>query len=518
MADDERMTNQDEQQPETSEEALVEAGEESEDKEKQKFEKLKESVQVAVEEVGALRKKLTVTIPRETIDERLEEQYSELSREAVVPGFRKGRAPRRLLEKRFGGEVGETITSDLVGKGFLAAVEKAGLKVIGDPLIWCRPKKGHKAAGDAVEAAEKLMSVTEAFDNLELPSSGAMTFACEVEVRPEFELPNLEGIPVERPKVSITEEDVDRQVRRFAEMRGAWAPVPDGAVAKDDFVSCALKMTADGKVVKEVDTVVLAARPQRVEGIVFQDFAERMAGAKVGETRTLTGTVPDDSELAELRGRTAEIELTVKELQQWKVPELDDAFVQGMGFENLAEFRSFVRSDMERRLHDVMKQAMQGQVYRYLLENTKFDLPAGLSERQTKRVVARRMLEMYRQGASEAEVERKLDELKTTAREEAARALKISLIMEKIAEDLKPTVTEDEVNGAIAMIAQQQNRRFDRVRDDLIKNDGLDSLYVQIRDEKIVDHLLEQAKVTETEGPKSGAAGPGEAGEHQDAT
>lgn len=500
MPDDESVANQDESQVESP---VEEAGGET-DETKVAFEKLKEQVEVAVEEIGTLRKKVTVTIPRAAIDERLEKQYTDLSRDATVPGFRKGRAPRRLLEKRFGSEVSETITSDLLGSGYLAAIEKVSLKVMGDPLIWCKPKKPVKAEGaEVAETGEKLMGVREAFENIDLPGEGALTYVCEVEVQPAFELPKLDEIPIEKPKVTISDEDVEKQVDRFRQFRGTWETLPEGTVEPDDVLAVALKMSVDGKVVKEQDPTTVAARPQAIEGIAFENLGETLAGAKVGEVRKLTGTVPDDDARAEMRGKTAEFELTIKEIRRMKLPELTAEMLQAVGFDSPEEFRKYIRSDLEARLNDVVRRGLRSQVYKYLMDAATFDLPERLSQRQANRVVVRRMLDLYRQGMPEAEVAKHLDELKTTAKDQAARDLKLSLIMEKIAEELKPEVTEDEVNGQIALIAQQQNRRFDRVRDELIKNEGLESLFIQLRDEKIVDHLIEQAKITETEPPAS---------------
>jgi trigger factor len=507
MPDEEPVANHEEPQLETVEAPVEEAGEEEKDEAKIAFEKLKERVEVTVEEIGTLRKKVTITIPREAIDERLEKQYSELSRDAIVPGFRKGRAPRRLLEKRFGSEVSETITSDLLGSGYLAAIEKVKLKALGDPLIWCKPKRPTKAEGaETSVSGEQLMPVREAFESIDLPDEGALTFTCEVEVQPDFELPKLTGIPIEKPNVGITDEDVEKQVDRFRQIRAKEELVADGVVQPDDIVVVTEKMTVDGKVVKEQDPVTVAARPQAFEGIAFEKFGELIAGAKVGDVRKISGTVPDDNEKADLRGKTAEFELTVKEIRRVKLPELAE-MLQSAGFENPEEFRQYVRSDLEGRLAQVIRRGMRGRVYKYLLENAKFDLPERLSQRQANRVVVRRMLDLYRQGLPESEVAKHMDELRTTAKDQAVTDLKLSLIMEKIAEELKPEVTEDEVNGQIALIARQQNRRFDRVRDELIKNEGLESLFIQLRDEKIVDHLIEQAKITETE-PSPGAAEP----------
>lgn len=494
MADEEALQNeQDESQVEG---AAGDAGEEKADQDK-----LKERIEVSVEDLGALRKKLTITVPREVIDERKEKQYGDLSRDAVVPGFRKGRAPRRLLEKRFGLEVSETITSELLGSGYLAAIEKVDLKVLGDPLVYCTPKKPDKEGEPPVE---RLMPVREAFANIVLPDEGPLQFSCEVEVQPQFDLPDLDNIPIERPKVVVDDADVDQQIERLRRMRGEYERVADGVAQVDDLLTVGLKMTVEGKVVREWDAAQVAVRAQTIEGVALPTLGEILVGAKAGDVRTAGGPVPDDAERSELRGKTAEFVFTVKEISRLKLPELTDEMATSLGFENVTELRDFVRRDMESRVADVIRRGMRQQVYKYLLEKTNLELPERLSQRQANRVVVRRMVELYRQGVPEAEVAKHMDELKTTAKDEAARELKLGFIMEKIAEQLKPEVTEDEVNGQIAMIAQQQNRRFDRVRDELIRNDGIESLFLQVRDEKIVDALLEKAKITETEPAKAG--------------
>ena len=191
--------------------------------------------------MGPLRKKLTVGIPKEFVTSRLDEQYTELRRDAAVPGFRKGRAPRRLLEKRFGGEVGDTLVQQLVSTGYLAAVEKTDLKVIGDPMVWIREK--------GVES-QTLVDVQKALDTIELPSEGNLEFSCEVEIRPEFELPELENIPIEKPIVTIGNEDVDRQIERLRGLRGHYHTLPEGTVEPDDVIMADIVMTSEGTELK----------------------------------------------------------------------------------------------------------------------------------------------------------------------------------------------------------------------------------------------------------------------------
>ena len=148
---------------------------------------------------------------------------------------------------------------------------------------------------------------------------------------------------------------------------------------------------------------------------------------------------------------------------------------------------------------------MRGQIGKYLLENTDVEVPPGLTQRQTDRLVMRRMVDMYQQGLPEQAVQKNLDELRARAGEDAVSELKLFFIMEKIAEQMEIDVGDDELNGEIARIARQQGKRFDRVRDELAKGDGLRALYLQLRDDKILDELLLKAVVTEVERPKKEA-------------
>ncbi|MDO8629563.1 MAG: hypothetical protein Q7R41_03650, partial [Phycisphaerales bacterium] len=139
------------------------------------------------------------------------------------------------------------------------------------------------------------------------------------------------------------------------------------------------------------------------------------------------------------------------------------------------------------------------QIGEYLVEHTELAIPAGLSQRQTDRSVARRMIEMYRQGIPEAEIARATDEMHSKARDQVARDLKLYFVIEKIAEEQGTNISEEEMNTAIAEIARRSGKRFDRVRDELSKGDGLASLYLRIRDDKVLEHLLTDADVTEGE-------------------
>jgi trigger factor len=495
MAEDDVAASQ------TDEETETEAGEGTEDPK----EILKKVVQVQVADAGVLRKTVTVTVPRESLDSELDKDYKELISDAIVPGFRRGRAPRRLVEKRFGSEVGEQVQTRIIPNAYMAAIEKEDLKVLGDPMVWVKMKHKKAKGEEAHEEKEQLLDMPTALQHMKLPEQGDLTFKCEIEMKPQFELPSLEDVPVEKPAMKVSDEDVDARIDRIRAMRGNWVPVADGAVEEDDLVICNTKMTVGGKVVKTEENVRLAARPQRLEGAVLENLGEVLEGAKIGDVRRIEGELPDDHEMADLRGKQATFELAVNEIKRLELPPLEEQYFKSQGFDTLGEYRAWLKDMMQGELDSEIKRSMREQVRQYLLDKTQLDLPEGVSARQTERVVLKRMIELQRRGVPQAEIEKYADKLRTGAQEQAVAELKLYFILEEIAEKLEIEVTEEEINGQIAAMARAYNRRFDRVRDDLAKNNGIESLYLEIRDEKCIDKILEKAKLTEAKVEKKPA-------------
>lgn len=473
------------------------------DEEEDPKEALKKVIDVKISDAGVLRRNVSITVPQDSLKAELDKDYKELINEAVVPGFRRGRAPRRLVEKRFGREVNDQVQTRILSNAYLAAIEKEDLKVLGDPLVWVQVKD--KKGADETPG-EQLLDFQSALQHMSLPEEGDFSFRCEVEVKPEFELPELEGVQIEKPDLKIDDEDVQVQIDRIRAQRGHWVPVEDGGkVEIDDMLVCDMKMTVDGTEVKTTDNMPLAARAQMIEGAVISDLGERLKGLKVGESATVESELPDDYELEAHRGKKASFELLVNEIKRMQLPPLDKEYLSSQGFDSEEEYRSLIKKQMESRLEHEIRRGMRDQAREYLLEKTKIDLPEGLSSRQTERAVERRMVDLRMQGVPMSEIEKNADELRTGAREQAVAELKLHFILEEIAEKLDIDVKEEEINGRIAEMAQAYNQRFDRVRDQLSKNNGLVSVYLQLRDEKCIDHILEKARITEAKTPKKAA-------------
>ena len=285
--------------------------------------------------------------------------------------------------------------------------------------------------------------------------------------------------------------------------RGSFEPVEGGKVEPDDMLYASMKMRVEGEVIRQEENMDLAARDVRLCGVPLKGLGDAIVGKKVGDAVTFEAPVPEDHENIDIRGKQANFEFKLEEIKRLNVPPLDDELLKAVGFETEKELRDFVRSNMEAELEQLSSRVLRGQVEDYLAGKVEMELPEALSQRQADRIVARRMIEMLRANVPEAEVRKAVDEMRTEAQAESARELKLYFIMEKIAEEQSVEVNEDEMNSAIAMIAQRQNRRFDRVRDDLSKQGGLTSLYLRLRDEKILDLLVGQAEVGEGPAPET---------------
>ena len=425
--------------------------------------------EVTVEDAGTLRKKLTVAVARERIDAKFDEMFGELGRSAQVPGFRIGRAPRRLIEKRFGKEVADDVRNALVGEALRTAVDDEGLKILGEPDI-------------------KL-------DEITLPEKGEMTFSFEVEVAPDFELPDYKGIEVKRSTIEITDEHVERGLRTMLAPQGKLKPV-DAPAEEGDIIEADVRITGEG-IDQASSNVELRVAPGQIEGIPIEDLPEAVKGKKAGQSCSLKTKVPAGHPNEQWREKDVEIAIEIKDVKRLELPELTDQFAVGAGYASADELRGLARRSMEARLEAEKQQALHAQVCKFLLDNTKFDLPEGVSTRHTQRVLDRRFAELLLRGVGREEIERNLQRLQSEAAEQAAGDLKLSFILAKVAEAEGLEVDEGQVNARVAQIARQQKRRPERIRTELANEGRLEQLAASMLEEKVIDKVLESARIVE---------------------
>ncbi len=433
---------------------------------------------ISIEDAGVLKKKIKVEIPESQITEKLDENYKELMREAQIPGFRVGHAPRKLIEKRFGKDVREQVKQMLVGQAINQAIEQKELKTLGDPDV-------------------KL-------EEIELPETGPLQFEFEVEVEPEFELPKLEGIELTEEDVEVTDEDINQEIEKLLWNYADLKEMPEGTAAeKGDhlLVDYVLEIGEQAPII-EKDTSI-AVRDIPIAGITFDKLEDELTGIKVGETKELSATVSDEHSNEDWRGKQAKIKITVKKISRWIKPELTDELVKRVGFDSVDEYKEAVKTQLEANKGQQIRADLEEQVKKYLLDNTKIDLPEGITERYTDYVLRRKVIEFQRMGIPPALLEQKIDEIKKRAKEEAIDSLKLTFIMGRIAKQYELQADDAEINGVIASIAARSGRRPERVRSEMMKDGSYSSVVESIVERKVIEKLIDQAKIEKKKAKKA---------------
>ncbi len=450
-----------------------------------------------IEEVGVCRKKLTVTIPRETIDGKFDAKFDELQEEALVPGFRPGHAPRRLIEKRFHRAVAEELAAELAAGCLHQALEREALQILGEPDL------------DP--------------DALEVPEEGPMTFSVELEVRPEFELPDIQGIPVEVERHDVTDEEVEAALDRLRRMHAEPRRLSHSAKAKeDDILVGDFRLEAGGETLAEREGARIPVAAITVEGVPLENFVEIVSGAKAGETREGTVTVPDTSPRENLRGKDAKVTVAIKEIERPEPPS-DEALLEQAGEESMEDLKGALRRRLQVEADQAYDEAQRRAIEDWLLEHTDFELPEGLVERYAESVHRRRLTELLYRGVPAEELTKREEELRSASGERSRRDLKLQFILDAIAKKEDITATDAEVDARVRYIASQYGRKEDRVREEMAERGQLDAMYGQIRDDKVMRLLVEKAqKRGEEESPAgeadSGEADSGEASEDVEST
>jgi len=461
---------EEEQATETENKAQEEQLTETESEEKQPAE-LKNTV--TIEEAGPCKKKVSIEIPEEAIKNATDEQYNKLRREALVPGFRKGRAPRRLLEKRFGKETSEQIKLKLLADASDSAVKDNDLQTIGEPDI--------------------------DFEKIELPAEGPLKFDFEVEVRPEFDLPPLEGIPVTRTKLEVSDELIDAEIERLRRWSGVWTPREDEVVEPDDQIIADVVLKLEGvEEEQKLDNVEIHVRQNGfIAAVPVEKLDELLVGAKAGDTKQTSIEVPKTYFREEYRGKKVDIRVTIKDIKWLKLADLDENFLRRFGVEDEDELRERTHDRLQSQLEQQGRTEMTEQIYEYLLDNTNLDLPLDVVAEQATTVLQRQYSNLIMRGLSREQIEEQMGQLRASSEEQAKEQLKTFFIMDKVADKLEINVSEEEINGRIAQLAIQRRQRPERMRQEMERNGSLAQFSLEVRQSKCIAKLLETAKITE---------------------
>lgn len=431
---------------------------------------------VTITDAGPCLKKVSITIPAEKVHGKLSESIDTLAVEAVLPGFRKGRAPRRLIEKRFGGTVRTEAKTQLVAEAYGKAVEEHKLRVVGDPTSQTLPE-------------------------VQVEDGKALTFEVEVEVVPEFTVPDTNGIAIKKPLLEVADSLVDQEVMKLR--------VNDGTLeerqtpeAGDYVTGHAIMKGPDGTehynikgAVVQIPTADKNGKGM-VLGVVVDDFAQQLGLPKPGQTATIKTKGPENHEVEKLRGIDLVVTFTVERVDRIIQAPIAD-IVAKFGFDSEASLRDAIKQRLEQRIGTEQQMAMRQQIADWLLTNVTMPLPPRATSAQAQRLLERRRVDLMYRGVDEHKIEEHMADLRRASADAAVRELKLFFILNTIADQQDIGVSDAEINSRIAQMAFEQNVRPEKLRQAIIQRNQVGMIFQQIREHKAMDAILAAANVTD---------------------
>ena len=417
-------------------------------------------MQVSVESVGTLGKRLKVAVPAERFEQAFADRIRRLSQKVKLPGFRPGKVPIKVVEAHYGGQIMHEVAGDLIQETFRQALVEHGLKPVGGPQI---------AHNTLVRGQE-------------------LEYTAEFEVYPEISNQDLKGVKIERPVVQIEDADVDRTIETIRQQRRTWDPVPRAAGNGDRVI---LDMTGylDGKPIEGASasdySVVLG------EGTLVQDLEAGINGLGALESRRVSVTFPGDYRNTELAGKTAEFDVTVKEVAEPNTPQLTEDFVKQLGVADgkLETFRANVRASLQREVESRSRAVMHARALSALRERYDFEVPRNLTENEFARL--KRALQGP-QGGPELS-----SEIEAELRKRAGRRVALGLILAEIVRAREIKADPARVRARVEALAAEYESPQEFIQWHYASPDRLKDIESQIIEEAVVEELVAGAEMSD---------------------
>jgi trigger factor len=423
---------------------------------------------VEIRDVGPCRKHIKVTVDRKDIDARLGEKFSELVVDSNVSGFRPGKAPRRIVERRFGKEVGDQVKTEVL----LASLEQLAEENDVAPL-----------AAPNIEPSK-----------IELPKEGPLIYEFEVEVRPEFDLPNYKGLKIRRPVHTFTPDEIEAEERRLLVPYGQVVPKPEGNAQIGDIIVADVTTRIGPKIINSIKEATFRIDKQLAfkDGIA-EKFGEQIAGASAGDTKQVDISLSTSVADPELRGKTVQATFEVKDVKKQLLPELTHEFLHTFGVHSPEQLRELSGVVLQRRLEYQQRQTAREQVMQHIAATANWQLPEDLLLRQARKAMSRRVMEMQADGISEQEIATRRRVLEQNILRSTELSLKEHFVLQKIAEVEKVDVSDDDMEDEIERLAAQNNENPRRLRARLERDDLLEALAAEMIERKALDLILDSA-------------------------
>jgi trigger factor len=438
-------------------------------------------MKVEVEKQPGSVSRLQIELPPDEVSKEWDAIANSFARFAKIPGYRPGKAPRAVIEKRFRKEIQDELTKKLVSKSYHEAIEQEHLRVASLANI----------------------------EDIQLGDDKSMRFRATVVTVPEFELPEYKSIPVQLPETTISQAEIDAALERLQDQSADFVDVPEKGLEMGHFAVIDFDGSSDGKPISEV-------APQASKNLhggkkfwlhlaadnFLPKFCEQLIGQKPGETRTVTVDFPPDFPVKELAGKQANYNVLVREIKQKVLPALNDAFAAKLIPEKtLADLRQIIERDLVHEKEHERERAKEGQVVKYLHERIQFEVPSPLLKNETRRILADLVQRNRERGVPDEMLKEREKELIETAAGLGAHRLKTNFILHRVAEQENIKISREDINARLREEATRYNVSAEKMRKELEEREGLDAFAEQILLGKTLDFLKANVSIEAAQEP-----------------
>jgi len=432
-------------------------------------------MKVEVEKHPGLVSKLQIELPPEDVAKEWDAIANSFARGAKIPGYRPGKAPRAVIDKRFRKEIQEELTKKLVPKSYHEAVEREQLRVA---------------------------SLTN-IEDVQFGENKSMRFRATVVTAPEFELPDYKQIPVQVPDTKVSDVEVDEALDRLRDQSADFVDVPARGLEMGDFAVLDFEGSVESKPISEI-------APQASKNLYggkkfwlhlaadnfLPKFCEQLIGQKPGETRLVIVHFPEDFMVKELAGKKADYAVTLRDIKEKVLPAVDDAFAAKLvPGKTLADLRQMIGHDIEHAKEHDAERTKESQIVKFLHEQTQFELPPALLQNETRRALAELVQQNRERGVTDEMLKEKEKELIEGAASLAAHRLKTNFILHRIAEREKIQVVKEDIDFRLKQEASRYDISPEKMRKELQQKDALDDVAEQILLSKTLDFLKANVSV-----------------------
>ncbi|MFC1809430.1 trigger factor [Candidatus Omnitrophota bacterium] len=414
-----------------------------------------------VEEINKCTKKFSFEVGEDSIKQAYNQYYDSVKASAVVPGFRKGKAPRNVLENYFKSEAQENVVRTVVSNACQDAFTKEKISTFGMPSI----------------------------SDVEFKGS-SITFQATVELRPNFEIKKYKEIKVKKNSIKIENKEVDETIDKIRSSVATYKVIEGRSVNIGDFITADSKCEIGGKVVDDKKDEKIELNEQ----YLLPEYVKNIVGAKVGDTKEFDITFPDTIPQKEYQGKIGHFTLQIKEIQEKVLPELDEKFLKSMGnYEKAEDLRDAIEKDIKKQKENSEEQRIERELLDKICKDTSFEVPQSLVDERTKKLKDNIRQTMLQRGLPEDSIDAEQAKVETECVAEAIRQVKVAFILDKIATLESISVTDDDVSGRFYELSRQYRQPVDTIRDYYEKNDLMESLKAELRNDKTVDVIKNTA-------------------------